>query len=1073
MKKTKLTRSLLAACSIVALSAVMYGCTSDGDDPVAEPPPMDMDGDGDGVADADDAFDDDPTETADADMDGVGDNADAFPDDPTEWADTDGDGRGDNAHAPDRDGDGVADVADDFPDDPAETRDSDGDGVGNNADAFPFDGTETADTDGDGVGDNADAFDDDATETVDSDGDGVGDNADWRPDDPMESADTDGDGVGDNADAFPNDAMETVDSDGDGVGDNADADAAELLADTKQEAADAAGAAAMASTAASAAVEAQRANKDLSTIAADAFARAELHARAAAAASGEAAEANNAAKQTDDQAEATKYKDMAEAAQNSAELARANAMSWAGMVASVKQMIDDNADNEMRLGAAQEAAKMASEAARMTANDAQDAANAAKAANPGSSDAMDAQDAADAADAAADEAKTAYENALADTDADDAEGEQMTAMTQQGEAAKQLMYAEASRDEAEDARLAATTEAIGAAGREAQGYATQAASHHTEAQKQVDAAERAVLRAQRALDKARKARTDADAAGDDVQAAKEAREAAKTARNDAYNGMMAAQTAATAAVNAETVVDAETQRDNARDEKINSGMADIEALKQAGLASDAADDAETAADTHVLRLFTMANAMHVMASDDDLPNTPSNESTTEANEAQDMLRSRNKRAINTAISSTVNDTDDAPNAAGTTASDAVIAWPADTPDDPNAEGDQSMEGSLTIQLSVGGNTITVDAGDFDDVDTVEREDPRDEESDPLPDDEQVDERNARSFDVGLGAFGTGYQMSATDADRMTEVLIFTDKKQTTAAITAISEVEVTNAAITTADEITKMGAKSGGRYTGVEFDHDDQDDGPPLMGFISCPTDVACEITIVDGEVTEIEGYTFTGSRPGVEGVDENPMNDYLSFGVWLSYSGVADDDDQDGAIPAERYTFGAFADGGTPADQAALTAAEGTATYRGSATGVHSRASKVDYFYGNATLTADFDDYEVIGHISNIYAGGVSVGHDIVLDLVAEGISNVTDGTASGGARMGTGRTGDDGNQHYPFEGSWTASFYNPVADVVATTTVNEAETAPGAAAGTFGVGSTAQGITESFVGAFGAHKD
>ena len=30
MKKTKLTRSLLAACSVVALSAVMYGCTSDG-----------------------------------------------------------------------------------------------------------------------------------------------------------------------------------------------------------------------------------------------------------------------------------------------------------------------------------------------------------------------------------------------------------------------------------------------------------------------------------------------------------------------------------------------------------------------------------------------------------------------------------------------------------------------------------------------------------------------------------------------------------------------------------------------------------------------------------------------------------------------------------------------------------------------------------------------------------------------------------------------------------------------------------------------------------------------------------
>ena len=38
MKKTKLTRSLMAACSIVALSAVMYGCVhSGGDDAPAEP----------------------------------------------------------------------------------------------------------------------------------------------------------------------------------------------------------------------------------------------------------------------------------------------------------------------------------------------------------------------------------------------------------------------------------------------------------------------------------------------------------------------------------------------------------------------------------------------------------------------------------------------------------------------------------------------------------------------------------------------------------------------------------------------------------------------------------------------------------------------------------------------------------------------------------------------------------------------------------------------------------------------------------------------------------------------------
>ncbi|MCY4405337.1 MAG: hypothetical protein OXC15_03135 [Rhodospirillaceae bacterium] len=40
MKKMKLTRSLLAACSIVALTAVMYGCVHSGDDPVVmEDPP--------------------------------------------------------------------------------------------------------------------------------------------------------------------------------------------------------------------------------------------------------------------------------------------------------------------------------------------------------------------------------------------------------------------------------------------------------------------------------------------------------------------------------------------------------------------------------------------------------------------------------------------------------------------------------------------------------------------------------------------------------------------------------------------------------------------------------------------------------------------------------------------------------------------------------------------------------------------------------------------------------------------------------------------------------------------------
>ena len=173
MKKTKVTRSLLAACSIVALTAVMYGCVHDGDDP--PPDPTTVDSDGDSVTDANDAFPNDATETADADGDGVGDNADAFPNDAKETADSDGDGVGDNADA--------------FPDDDTETADADGDGVGDNADL---------DDDNDGVADVHDQLPNDPTETVDSDGDGVGDNADL---------DDDNDGVLDADDWAPKDPM--------------------------------------------------------------------------------------------------------------------------------------------------------------------------------------------------------------------------------------------------------------------------------------------------------------------------------------------------------------------------------------------------------------------------------------------------------------------------------------------------------------------------------------------------------------------------------------------------------------------------------------------------------------------------------------------------------------------------------------------------------------------------------------------------------------------------------------------------------------------------------------------------
>ncbi len=638
---------------------------------------------------------------------------------------------------------------------------------------------------------------------------------------------------------------------------------------------------------------------------------------------------------------------------------------------------------------------------------------------------------------------------------------------EQGKAQTALNQVTHYHDLAEIGADTATTLQIAATAREAKRFADSAQQHYMDAKgKSDDAADEADAAAD-AVAKARRARTD-------VTAAMKAEMAAIAAKNDAATAAAAAKMAAEAAKEAyeaakvaTDIVAAETQREMAETqdgiaEANHMGSDDVVGAGPSYKAAMAARmDAEEAATTHVLGLFLVANAMHLTAEDVDMPNTPANESTTEANEAQDALRVRNRRAINTAIATTAEDSDDAPNSSGTTATEAMVAWAADTPDDPETDADESAPGAFTIALSAGGEDVTT-ALNFDAIDTPEE--PANE-GDPTP--EQVDERNAFET-AGLTGFGRAYQLQMTDNNDRIRALIWTDKAQATAAVTAVSGVDVTNDAVT-AEQIVELGTKSGSGYTGVEFDHDTtvQDD-PPLMGSLSCPNGETCSIEVVNGDVTAISGYVFTGSRAAVEGKDANPRNDYLAFGIWLRDAGTAD---VNGAVADNRYTFGAFADGGLPAAQDALAAAKGTATYTGSAAGVHSTANRVDFFYGNANLSADFDDLEVTGRVSHIYAGGERVNDDIVLDLNAEDTANMADGAFTGRSRMGTGRTGDDGNLHYPMEGTWAGNFYNPVAED-ADTTVMEAETPPGAAAGTFGVTSTAQGVTESYVGAFGAHK-
>ena len=82
----------------------------------------------------------------------------------------------------------------------------------------------------------------------------------------------------------------------------------------------------------------------------------------------------------------------------------------------------------------------------------------------------------------------------------------------------------------------------------------------------------------------------------------------------------------------------------------------------------------------------------------------------------------------------------------------------------------------------------------------------------------------------------------------------------------------------------------------------------------------------------------------------------------------------------------------------------------------------------------------------------------------------------------MGDGEIQDDDTVEYPFNGTWSGSFFgaNPaVADDAGTPDVDESmdAAAADAVAGTFGVtrseGTGNDMVVESYVGAFGAHKE
>ena len=711
----------------------------------------------------------------------------------------------------------------------------------------------------------------------------------------------------------------------------AEALADQMLADAKQAAMDAATAAMTASNEASAAVEEQRANKDRNTITAAAFARAEDAAVDAAAAAGDAAVANNAAQAATTQEDVDMYGEQAEDAKRAAELAQANAMSFAGLVGNVVQMMADATDEADMLAAAQLAAMMAAEAAREAADEAETAAIAAEEAAPGSSAATKAREAADAAEVAAALAEAENLKAEAATDSSTALAAQLEAEAQKNVAEGGRTTALANRDTAQDSRLAAeqVQEERDLANAKADAEdlyddATDGVLFHYNAVvgKAGDAMTQA-SNARASANRAARARTDATAANKYATAAGTASANAQAARARAVTAKANAETARQAAMDATMSDDAEAALADL--ETANDALtAEHTGAMGAGLAymaaRDAAKEAAKAQGEHVISLLIHANAQDLDLGD------PS-----DVDLAAALAKARDERheavagAINSATGmhaaedGQLGDRDQNSSTNGTTesSSTALASWLGNALDDEDtADVDESTMPTLSI-------TVTTTSGT--DL-TFRTKAAEDDPGTAGVDESMTMPKTATALDRGLGNFTNGYQIE----EGGTRAIVFTDKVKgadEVAEVDAVTSRYVEDQVVNAPAGYSLGTDKTGPTFTGVTWTPTDEE---PLTGTLAC-SETTCDIELnADGTISEIMGYEFTGSRDAVAAVTAAPAMedlDYLAFGVWLMEDG---DDGTEGNQPS----FAAFANGGeTIADFDDYVTLTGTATYRGNAT--------------------------------------------------------------------------------------------------------------------------------------------
>lgn len=832
---------------------------------------------------------------------------------------------------------------------------------------------------------------------------------------------------------------------------------AKMAAMTAATAADmAADAAEMAANAQTANMSADEANYALAQNAA-------TRARAAADA---AQAASDAAAATGDTAEAQKQQGIAEAQQALAETEQANAEMYAGMVADAQQAIDDENQRVIDVADARSRAMQSYMDADADATKAENAADMAEATAPNSPGAMAARAAADAARMAANAAKAAHDAIMDGMSKAEADDQASMAATQAGTANAQYMVAKAENDTIQTAAatgeeqnrqrdVMAATSAASDAAVEARKSATAARMSATSAREAANAARQAYMMAMAA-------RTDSETAQMEYMAADEAATMAENAATAAEMAADAAEAAHMGIDPAGTAADAQAAQMTAETKQGEAADSASTASTQYMTAMTASGDAATAASTHVLMLFLAANGAHVMDDED----------TTTVDE-----KAAHVTSVGAAMAAIAAATGGA-QGAGTT---ATLTWPGDTVDNPATEDDPATletvennefsEGMLGITVTVAGTTAIV-------AELRESRAATDLNGDGETDNTgEAQIIQTAKMIANLGDF-RGYDLWEDDGDATTNTdraraILFTDKQKgddSVLAVTAATARSVVGEVITAATELSNVHS-SGRTITGVTWTPSGE---APLTGTLTCGD--TCDITLgADGAVTAIEGYTFTGSRAAraaVTAADATDDNDYLAFGLWLEES-------DDGATD----TFGAFAVGGTGYAVNITDTVTGTAEYSGKAAGAHHKTGEgVNWFHGDASLMANFgaDDAggSISGSISNIRVnGGPAMSDSIELREAA-----LTGGSATfnGNARMGAAMVNDDDTVTYPYNGTWSGSFFGATANDADTTDVDESITAPLAAAGTFGVTrtmdmdttDTADDVVESFVGAFGAHK-